>query len=181
MKVLVISDIHGLKTNLELIKEKFFELKCDELIVLGDLYYNYGRTNQKDFDPTYVRNFLDSFSDKLICIKGNCDEGIDIHNEPINIISGYFSMKINSTLVYLTHGHIYNKNNFPHENSILIFGHTHVAEITKIGTNIFINPGSISLPLGKKPASYMIIDNDEYTIVDINDCIIDQIKIPSSK
>ena len=38
MKVLVISDIHGIKTNLPLIKDRFIELKCELLIVLGDLY-----------------------------------------------------------------------------------------------------------------------------------------------
>ena len=77
MKLLVISDIHGIKTNLPLIKKKFKEFSCDSLIVLGDLYYNYGRTGQDDYDPEYVRNFLDSFSDKLVCMKGNCDENIN--------------------------------------------------------------------------------------------------------
>ena len=58
------------------------------------------------------------------------------------------------------------------ENSILLLGHTHIAEITTIGTTTYINPGSISLPLGKEPASYMIIDDNKFTIADINDRII---------
>ena len=100
MKVLVISDIHGIKTNLPLIKDRFIELKCELLIVLGDLYYNYGREDAKDYDPEYVRDFLDSFSDKMICMKGNCDEYLDIHEEPFDIIPGYFSTKINDKTIY---------------------------------------------------------------------------------
>lgn len=172
MKVLVISDIHGIKTNLPLIKDRFIELKCELLIVLGDLYYNYGREDAKDYDPEYVREFLDSFSDKMICMQGNCDEYIDVHDEPFDIIPGYFSTKINDKTIYLTHGHIYNKNHWSKEDSILLLGHTHIAEITTIGTTTYINPGSISLPLGKEPASYMIIDDNKFTIADINDRII---------
>lgn len=172
MKVLVISDIHGIKTNLPLIKDRFIELKCELLIVLGDLYYNYGREDAKDYDPEYVRDFLDSFSDKMICMKGNCDEYLDIHEEPFDIIPGYFSTKINDKTIYLTHGHIYNKNHWSKENSILLLGHTHIAKVTTKGTNTYINPGSISLPLGKDPASYMVIDDDNYTIIDITDCIL---------
>ena len=95
MKLLVISDIHGIKTNLPLIKKKFKEFSCDSLIVLGDLYYNYGRTGQDDYDPEYVRKFLDSFSDKLVCMKGNCDENINTYLEPFDIIPGCINMKIN--------------------------------------------------------------------------------------
>ena len=39
MKLMFISDIHGIKTNLAKIKERFEELNCDKLVVLGDLYY----------------------------------------------------------------------------------------------------------------------------------------------
>lgn len=177
MKILVISDIHGIKTNLPLIQEKFNDLKCTNLIVLGDLYYNYGNNTQKDYDPNYVRNFLDSFSDKMICMKGNCDEYIDVHDEPFDIIPGYFSMKFNNHDLYLTHGHVYNKNHWFKENSIVLLGHTHIADITDFGTNTYINPGSISLPLGKDPASYMIIDNNKFTIIDINDHILYERKI----
>ena len=39
MKLMFISDIHGITTNLSKVKERFEELHCDKLVVLGDLYY----------------------------------------------------------------------------------------------------------------------------------------------
>ena len=39
MRIMFISDIHGIKTNLDLIKRRYEELSCTKLVVLGDLYY----------------------------------------------------------------------------------------------------------------------------------------------
>ena len=39
MRAIVISDIHGIKTNLSKIRNRYHELKCQKLIVLGDLYW----------------------------------------------------------------------------------------------------------------------------------------------
>ena len=78
MKILFISDIHGIKTNLPKIKEKFETLNCDKLVVLGDLYYIGPRNKMiEGYDIDYVKEFLESFKDKLICIKGNCDSEVD--------------------------------------------------------------------------------------------------------
>ena len=38
MRLMFISDIHGISTNLKKIKMKFDEFNCDKLVVLGDLY-----------------------------------------------------------------------------------------------------------------------------------------------
>ena len=40
MKIMFISDIHGIKTNLKLIKKKYDKFECEKLVVLGDLYYH---------------------------------------------------------------------------------------------------------------------------------------------
>ena len=62
MNLLFISDIHGIKTNLSKIKERFDELKCEKLIVLGDLFYIGPRNNMiEGYDIDYVKNFLNSF------------------------------------------------------------------------------------------------------------------------
>ena len=173
MKILFISDIHGIKTNLPKIKQRFTELECDKLVVLGDLYYIGPRNKMiEGYDIDYVRNFLESFQDKLICIKGNCDSEVDklVSNFPIINELGLIAT-INEDL-YLTHGHIYNESNWQKTNSILIYGHLHIPFIKEIETNIYINPGSISLPKSEAGPTYLFYNEDEFIIYDMNDQII---------
>ena len=66
MRIMFISDIHGTKTNLELIKNRYEELKCEKLVVLGDLYYIGPRNKMNEgYDIKYVQEFLSSFKDNL--------------------------------------------------------------------------------------------------------------------
>lgn len=173
MKLLFISDIHGIKTNLGHIQQVFTKEKCDKLIVLGDLYYTYGYDNDKED----VEKFLNSFKDKLICVRGNCDDEDTIKTSLFIIYEEIYNLKIDDLNIYLTHGHIYNKNNFNKTNSILILGHEHIPYIQTIDSNIFINVGSISLPRGNNKPTYMIYDNKTFTIYTINDEKIDEITI----
>jgi len=109
MKLLFISDIHGIKTNLEKIKESFQKLDCDKLVVLGDLFY-IGPKNKmhEDYDIDYVKNFLNSFKNKIICIKGNCDSEVDGLVCEFPIVSELGIISTINEDIYLTHGHIYN-------------------------------------------------------------------------
>lgn len=174
MRALVISDVHGIKTNLEKIRSRYIQLKCDKLIVLGDLYWG---NSEGDYNPQYVRKFLESFKDNLICIRGNCDFRVNPEEEPY-LIEKDNVINIENN-IYITHGHIYNERNWLIKNSILIFGHYHVPFIEKVGSNIFINPGSISKPRSESLPSYLFINGNEFTIFDVNDSIISTLKITS--
>lgn len=174
MKIMFISDIHGIKTNLEKIKKKFLEFNYNKLVVLGDLYYIGPRNKMKDgYDIQYVKEFLESFKDKLICIRGNCDSEVDIMVSDFPIINELSMISIDEHDIYLTHGHLYNENNWNVENSILIYGHFHIPFIKEKDNKLFINPGSISLPKDNNP-TYIIYDNNKFTIYDINDKIVAQ-------
>lgn len=178
MNLLVISDIHGIKKNLSIIEEKMNTFQCDKLIVLGDLYYIGPRNKmQEDYDISYVKDFLERFQDKLICLRGNCDSDVDIEASNFPIINDLGILLTNGMELYLTHGHIYNETNWKKENSILLFGHYHIPFIKEIGNNIFINPGSISLPKNNFKASYLVLKENEFTIYDIEDNVIEQRKI----
>ena len=171
MRIMFISDIHGIKKNLPLIHEKYNEYQCKKLVVLGDLYYaNWMNKGREDYDPEFVRDFLDSFGDKLICVRGNCDseEDLEYGSFPIQEIT----QVMEKPLVYATHGHIYNETNWNKENSILIFGHYHIPFIEEKDSNIYINPGSISLPKEDYKPSYMIWDENEFVIYDVENQII---------
>ena len=173
MKILFISDIHGIKTNLPKIKERFEELECDKLVVLGDLYY-IGPRNKiiEGYDINYVREFLNSFKDKLICIKGNCDSEVDKMVSEFPIISELGLIATINEDLYLTHGHIYNESNWSKTNSILIYGHLHTPFIKEIESNTYINAGSISLPKTEDGPTYLFYNEEEFIIYDMNDQII---------
>ena len=169
MKLLFISDIHGIKTNLPKIKERFEELECDKLVVLGDLFYIGPRNKMiEGYDIEYVKEFLNSFKDKIICVQGNCDSEVDkmVCSFPIVSELGVIST-INEDL-YITHGHIYNESNWNLTNSTLIYGHLHVPFIKQIETNTYINPGSISLPKNGIP-TYLFYNEEEFIIYDLED------------
>lgn len=170
MKVMFLSDIHGIKTNIEKVKEEFLKRKCDKLVVLGDLFY-IGPRNQmnKDYDIEEVLKFLNSMKDKIICIEGNCDSKVDHMVCEFPIVKELSLLSVNEKNMYLTHGDFYNKENWNKENTILIYGHFHIPFIEEVGTNLYINPGSISLPKNGNNASYMIFEENKFTIYDIFD------------
>lgn len=173
MKIMFISDIHGIKTNLPKIKQKFNELQCNKLVVLGDLYYNDSIRKLNDcYDNNYVKKFLESFKDNLVCIKGNCDSLDNVRTSDFPIIKELGLIRTINNDIYLTHGHIYNESNWPKENSILVYGHLHIPFIKQIETNLYLNPGSISLPRQNNNPTYLIYDEDKFVIYDIYDNII---------
>lgn len=172
MKLLFISDIHGIKTNLEKIKIQFIKNNCDYLVVLGDIF----SCDFKDKNHTSdsIKQFLLDFKGKLICLKGNCDSLKDL--EKLKIENNDKELyQLPKTNIYLTHGHKYNEFNWSKDNTILITGHTHIPKISRRGNNIFLNPGSISKSRAATKESYLIYNNGNFIIYDIEDNIIDKI------
>ena len=177
MKCIFLSDIHGIKTYLPLIQQRIEEKHIDKIIVLGDLFYIGPRNKMKEgYDIQYVLNFLNQYEDKIICIQGNCDSEIDHVVCQFPIIKDLGLLIDGKNEIYLTHGHIYNEDNWPYQNRILVYGHYHTPFIKEKNNNLFINPGSISLPKEGKP-TYMIYDDATFTIYDIDNQVIDSKKI----
>ena len=182
MKVMFISDIHGMITNLDKIRERFHSLGCQKLVVLGDLYYaDYYHRLEEDYHPKEVLHFLKSFADKLICIRGNCDSDLDIMESEFPIEEKILHYPIDSYNIYLTHGHIYNERNWKEENSILIFGHYHYPFIKEDHNNLFVNPGSISLPRGNNKPTYLFYNGEEFIIYDMEDHVVARKVIDNNK
>ncbi len=175
MKFLLFSDIHGIIDNLDKIKVLDEKNDFDKVIVLGDLYYTGSvyEHRDKDVNPVYVRNFLNSFGDKLICLKGNYESATDIENSEFPIISDLSLIYVDGLNLYLTHGNNYNYRNsdvIP-EGGILIYGHEHVPYIKQNNGKTFISIGSISIQIKGKP-TYSIYENRTFKIFDIDDNII---------
>ena len=170
MRLVIISDIHGIKTNLNIVLDFYHNMKCDKLVVLGDVLNNGFYTY--DYDPEYVEKVLRSMSDDVICVRGNCDTAADIINITHHEASILEELETDNTKLYFTHGHLFNKNNWDKTNSILSTGHTHRPDITEFGTNLYINPGSISKPRGFEKPSFLYFDDENFVIYDIDMKII---------
>jgi len=178
MKILFISDIHGIDINMKKIETVIESEQIDKLVVLGDLYYA-GPTYNKEFEVNSmkVKDILTKYSDRIICLRGNCDSDVDIKASDFPICNNLSLICVDGLDIYLTHGNEYNieKNRKFNRKGVLVYGHEHIPYIKKDKEMIYINVGSISLPKNDNKPTYMIYDNKKFTIYDIEnnklDCI----------
>ena len=147
MKILVLSDTHGIINNVLKVLEK--ENNISKIIHLGDV--------SKDADDIgYITE------KKVENVRGNCDFCSDAVDEKI--------VKIMGKKIFLTHGHFYNvKNEYVTIRKkaeligvdIVLFGHSHEPYLDNEGKITLMNPGSISRPRRNKYPSYGIIELKE--------------------
>jgi hypothetical protein len=180
MKILFFSDIHGITNNLKVLEELDNKEKFDKIVCLGDLYYS-GPTfdNSLKVDSKYVLEFLMNFSDRLICMKGNCDSDVDIKASDFPICSNLALINTDNLDIYLTHGNEYSmsKNRKFNRKGILVYGHEHIPYIRQNNDMTYICVGSISLPRGDNRPSYMIYNDKTFTIYSIDNEVIDEVSL----
>ena len=90
-------------------------------------------------------------------------------------LADYAFLSLDGLSVIATHGHIFNTDNPPklREGEIMLHGHTHIPTCLEFGNkNFYLNPGSISIPKGGFPKSYMIYENRCFTVKDFDGNII---------
>lgn len=148
MKILVVSDTHGIAERLALVKKQVGPV--DMLIHAGDI------EGQED----YIRSLFDC---PLFMVAGNNDWGSGLSRE--------LTFRIGDYRFFVTHGHSYGISLGPErlldeavsrKADIAIFGHTHRPTLYKKNNVVLMNPGSIAYPrqIGRKP-TYGIITIDE--------------------
>ena len=174
MRYLVVSDIHGSSYYARKIQEIYDREKVDKIILLGDLYYHGPRNDlTQEYDPMEVAKILNSYKDKILCTKGNCDAEVDEMISEFKM-EDYITLDINNVEFFFTHGHKYNIDNMPPKGDVVIYGHFHTGFIKEQYGLIFANPGSISLPKENTAHSYLIINDKELVLKDIDGKIIDR-------
>lgn len=178
MKFLIASDLHGSAYYVEKILEKVIEEKADKLILLGDVY-NHGPRNPlpENYAPMRVAELLNGIKEKLIVIKGNCDSEVDTMISEFDFVENCVVVSGGKS-VFLTHGHVFNKDNMPKTNfDAVIYGHFHTGFIDKINQTVIANAGSVSLPKNNTPKSYLILEDRDLTLKDIDGKEIKSVKI----
>lgn len=180
MKLMFISDIHGSPEYLEKIIEKYKKESFDKLILLGDVLYHGPRnTIPVKYDPQKVVELLNNIKEGIIAVRGNCDSEIDRALLEFPLDQDYITIFEKQRAIYITHGHIYNKDHKPmmKQNDILIYGHTHIYEVDIQNNYIFLNPGSITIPKQNNPNSYMTYEEGRFQILDFVGNVLEEYKI----
>ena len=176
MKLLICSDIHGDLDSMQKILLKKEEENADRILILGDLLYHGPRN---DLPPTYapkkVIELLNANKTKIMTVRGNCDTEVDQMVLEFPILADYIVLHLDGLTVYATHGHHHNTATpLPlMQGDILLHGHTHILTSESFGDdNTYLNPGSVAIPKGGNPRTYMIYENRTFTIKDFDNNII---------
>ncbi len=151
MKILVMSDTHGHKANIEKALQKFPDADC--IIHLGD----YTK------DAEHIKKLTGK---KVYSLKGNCDVTGAAEQELI--------MTVDGKKILALHGHLQSVKTsllplglyaIQKGADLVLFGHTHIPVEELYGDMILYNPGSLGEPRGKKPSVGIIaIENGRIKI-----------------
>ena len=162
MKWMIASDLHGSAYYCRKMLEAFEREGADRLFLLGDLLYHGPRNDlPREYAPKEVIPLLNGKKEKLLCVRGNCDAEVDQMVLEFPVLADYAVLPVGQRLIYATHGHIYNVKNLPPlaPGDVLLHGHTHVPAWTEFGQgNLYLNPGSVSIPKENSPYSYMTLE-----------------------
>ncbi len=151
MKVIILSDTHGSKKNMDNIIPTIKE-SIDLIIHAGDHFKDSVYLSEKSGKP-------------VIAVAGNCDyENVEDEVE----------FEIENVRFFLTHGHrhrvkydlgILAEYAKEKEADIAVFGHTHIKANEVVSGVQILNPGSLSQPRDGLDGSYVImeIENCSYS------------------
>lgn len=167
MKLLIASDIHGDIASARAVAEQYKRSGADRLVLLGDLLYHGPRNDlPPHYAPKEVIALLNSLSEHVLCVRGNCDTEVDQMVLSFPILADYAFIEADGKRMLATHGHHFNLQAPPplKRGEILLNGHTHVSAYKPFGNeNLYINPGSVSIPKENTPKGYVIFENARFS------------------
>ena len=169
MKLLIASDIHGSAYYCQKLMDRYQEERPDKMLLLGDILYHGPRNDlPEEYVPKTVFAMLNEISDRILCVKGNCDGEVDQMVLEFPIMAPYIYLNTDGLDIYATHGHIYNqKKPLPGIKGILLCGHTHVPLVEECDGFVYINPGSVSIPKENSRHSYIIYEDRKFIFKDV--------------
>ncbi len=177
MNFLIGSDIHGSYYYAKIFFSKAEKYNPEKIILLGDFYYSGARNiPPKDYSPRECVQLVNSYADKILAIKGNCESEVDQRVSPF-LFSEIGTRYVFGKQITRTHGHHYSFENLPkNPGDIFLQGHTHIGVLEKKENLILANPGSISLPKDNRH-SYRIRNEEGIKLIDLlTDEIVKEIK-----
>ncbi|WP_243297425.1 metallophosphoesterase family protein [Bacillus litorisediminis] len=163
MKFIIVSDSHGLTKELEKVVNAFPD---------ADGYIHCGDSELNSDHPAIL---------PYTTVNGNCDWNGTFPDEQ--------TVYKDSHRLFITHGHLYNVKttllNLHYKAqekgaNIVCFGHSHLVGAEMIDGILFLNPGSLRLPRGRKERTFMMleIEGNQLVVSIIN---VEQMEQPIEK
>ncbi len=182
MKIMIASDIHGSSHYCKKLLELYKKTGADRLFLLGDILYHGPRNDlPAEYSPKQVTEMLNGISDRIMCVRGNCEAEVDQMMLAFPVMAEYALLDVCGHMVFMTHGHNFNKDKLPSlmPGDVLLHGHTHVPVCESLPCGaVYINPGSVSIPKENSAHSCILLENgifkwltldgEEYKAFDIN-------------
>lgn len=165
MKWLIASDIHGSACYCEKLLDAYRTEHADRILLLGDILYHGPRNNlPTEYDPKAVISMLNSISNEILCVRGNCDTEVDQMVLNFPIMADYAILSVTNRMIFATHGHNFNCDSLPSlkNGDILLHGHTHIPKCEQKENYLYFNPGSVSIPKENSAHSYMTLTGNTF-------------------
>ncbi|MDO4267593.1 MAG: phosphodiesterase [Eubacteriales bacterium] len=180
MKYMFASDIHGSAYYCRKLLEAYEASGAERLILLGDLLYHGPRNDlPKEYAPKEVISMLNGVKQQLFAVRGNCEAEVDQMVLEFPVMADYAVFVLNGLTFFATHGHVFNQDQMPplKAGDILIHGHTHILKAEKAGEHYILNPGSVSIPKGGNPATYAVLEEHQFRIMDFDGNVVKEVSL----
>ena len=172
MKLMIASDIHGSAYYCRELLNAFEREKADRLLLLGDILYHGPRNDlPKEYAPKEVIAMLNPMAQRIFCVRGNCEAEVDQMVLSFPVMADYCVLTAGKRLIYAAHGHNHNLKSLPplQKGDILLHGHTHIPAWEAFGEeNLYLNPGSVSIPKEGSEHGYMVLEDGIAVWKDLN-------------
>ncbi|MBR6812289.1 MAG: phosphodiesterase [Oscillospiraceae bacterium] len=173
MKLMIASDIHGSAHYCRELLNAYKAENAQRLLLLGDILYHGPRNDlPRDYAPKEVIAMLNAIKEQIFCVRGNCDTEVDQMVLDFPMLADYCVIPVGERLIYATHGHNYNTSKLPplQKGDILLHGHNHIPAWESFGNdNLYLNPGSVSIPKNGSCHSYMILEGRKIEWKDLSE------------
>ncbi len=166
MKWLIASDIHGSAYWCEKLLEAYKAEGADRMLLLGDVLYHGPRNDlPQGYAPKQVIAMLNAMKNEILCVRGNCEAEVDQMVLEFPVLADYAVLCEGTTMIYCTHGHVYNTGKLPplQKGDVLLHGHTHLPAWEDHGSYRYLNPGSVSIPKENSWHGYMLLEDGIFT------------------
>ena len=171
MKLLIASDLHGGADACAKVCNIFEKTGADMLVLLGDVLYHGPRNDLPEgYAPKAVIPMLNAIADKIVCVRGNCDAEVDGMVLDFDVLTANKTIVDGDLSIYLHHGH----HPLPDlcSGTVVLYGHTHIVEHHEQDGLYVFNPGSVTIPKGGNPPTYMLYENRTFTAYDFGGNVI---------